>query len=391
MRRGIICGTLALLATSLLWGQGTSELSGQSGLIFAPLISGNALPGTPRDAHASTLVELRNGDVLAAWFGGTWEGNADVKIYSARLHAGVWSARHELARAEQVACWNPALFHDAKGVLWLYYKIGKSPSTWTGMRMSSQDEGKSWSKAEPLPAGVLGPIKDKPLVLADGTIISGSSVEDAKWTVWIERSADGGCTWTKAGPITIPEALDIPDAGALAAVREGQHTDHDAVAGVDTKVNPPSEKTVGLIQPAVVSLGAHRLRLYARSKSRAQRIAIADSYDDGRTWAQARYIDLPNPNSGIDAVGLRDGRVVLIFNNSYNRRSPLNLAVSRDGEHFTVFRKLDEGPGQYSYPAIVQAANGDLLMTYSWRRQSIKFVRVPLKEIPEPESGAKNK
>jgi predicted neuraminidase len=73
---------------------------------------------------------------------------------------------------------------------------------------------------------------------------------------------------------------------------------------------------------------------------------------------------------------------VLIFNNSYNRRTPLNLAVSADGEHFQVFKTLEDGPGQYSYPAIVQAANGDLLMTYSWRRQTIKFVRVPLRDLP---------
>jgi predicted neuraminidase len=374
---GGVCSIVALLlSTGFAGGQA------QTGFIFAPLMGGHALAGTQPDNHASTLVELRNGDVLAAWFAGTWEGAADVAIYAARQHDGVWSAPRELARAEKVACWNPVLFHDGKGVLWLYYKVGGSPSTWTGMRKRSSDEGVTWSAAEKLPEGVLGPIKDKPLVLADGAIVSGSSVENDKWTAWIERSADDGKSWTKAGPITVPDALDVPDAGALEAVREGQHTDYDKAAGVETKVYPPSATTVGLIQPAVVSLGGGHLRFYARSKTRAARIAVADSMDEGRTWTQAHYVDLPNPNSGIDAVGLRDGRVVLIFNNSYNRRSPLNLAVSRDGEHFTVFKKLDEGPGQYSYPAIVQAANGDLLMTYSWRRQTIKFVRVPLGELP---------
>ena len=87
--------------------------------------------------------------------------------------------------------------------------------------------------------------------------------------------------------------------------------------------------------------------------------------------------------SGIDAVRLKDGRIVLIFNNSYNKRTPLNLAVSKDGEHFTVFKTLEDGPGQYSYPAIVQAANGDLMMTYSWRRETIKFVRVGLGDVPK--------
>ena len=98
--------------------------------------------------------------------------------------------------------------------------------------------------------------------------------------------------------------------------------------------------------------------------------------------ARAHFIDLPNPNSGIDAVRLRDGRIVLIFNNSTNERTPLNLAVSRDGEHFHSFKTLEDGPGQYSYPAIIQAGNGDLLMTYSWRRETIKFLRLPLREIP---------
>jgi len=74
--------------------------------------------------------------------------------------------------------------------------------------------------------------------------------------------------------------------------------------------------------------------------------------------------------------------VVLIFNNSYNKRTPLNLAVSRDGERFKVFRTLEDGPGQYSYPAIVQAANGDLLIVYSWQRRTIKFVRVALNGVP---------
>jgi predicted neuraminidase len=251
------------------------------------------------------------------------------------------------------------------------------------VRKWSDDEGLSWNVGEALPAGILGPIKDKPLVLESGVIVSGSSVEDeGKWTVWIERSEDNGKTWTKAGPITVPPALDIPDAGALAAAREGKHVVHNERENIDTKIYPPAETTVGLIQPSIISMGAHHLRFYARSHGKAQRIAAADSLDDGNTWSQAHYINLPNPNSGIDSVRLTDGRIVLIFNNSYNKRTPLNLAVSADGERFTVFKTLEDGPGQYSYPAIVQAANGDLLITYSWRRQTIRYLRLPLSHVP---------
>lgn len=92
---------------------------------------------------------------------------------------------------------------------------------------------------------------------------------------------------------------------------------------------------------------------------------------------------LPNPNSGIDAVALKDGRVVLVFNNTTKGRTPLNLAVSEDGEHFTVFATLEDAPGEYSYPAIIQGSNGDLYITYTWDRKSIRFVRVPLTRIPK--------
>jgi predicted neuraminidase len=367
---------------AVLLGLGMAAAWGQSGdgLIFPTLESGNALPGTQRNNHASTVVELKDGDVIAAWFAGSREGAPDVKIMGARLHDGQWSTPVVLASADGVACWNPALFHTHDGRLWLYYKYGTHPSTWKGARKWSDDEGRTWSKVEYLPDGILGPIKDKPLVLADGTIVSGSSVENGKWNAWIERSTDNGRSWTKFGPITVPEADDVASAASLAAAGEKQEP---AVNGVYTKIYRPSKTTVGIIQPSVVWMGGEHLRFFARGHTRAARIAIADSWDDGKTWTQARFIDLPNPNSGIDAVRLKDGRIVLVFNDSYNKRTPLNLAVSRDGEHFKVFKTLEDGPGQYSYPAIIQASNGDLLVTYTWKRESIKFERIPLREVPE--------
>jgi predicted neuraminidase len=340
---------------------GASSTEPTKGLIFAP---GSAPFAS---SHASTVVELDNGDLMSAWFGGTAEGNPDVAIWGSTKTRAGWSAPVELAREPEVPCWNPVLFHTRDGKLWLYYKFGPSPQTWAGARKVSTDEGKTWSPAEHLPAGLLGPIRAKPLVLQDGTIVSGSSIESYRsWAAWIERSTDGGKTWAKIGPIVPPVDRDKQAPGDA----------HGAKGSSDWK------HTGGIIQPSVVSLGKKHLRLYARSTANIARVCVADSYDDGVTWTQARPLEVPNPNSGIDAVALRDGRVVLIYNNTTSGRTPLNLAVSSDGEHFKMFYTLEDSPGEYSYPAMIQTASGDLEITYTWNRKAIEHVHFPLADVP---------
>jgi predicted neuraminidase len=339
-------------------------------LIFSP-------GSTPfASSHASTLVELKGGVLMAAWFGGTDEGNPDVAIWSSRRSSGespVWSAPAEVAREPAVPCWNPVLFHTKDGRLWLYYKFGPSPSTWTAARKYSDDEGKTWSPAEHLPAGLIGPVRARPLVLPDGTIVSGSSTETYhSWAVWIERSLDNGKTWTRAGPMVPPTVATKPGAGGDTARNSSSRPGSIDWSG-----------TTGIIQPSVVSLGGRHLRFFARSTANIARITVADSFDNGITWTAPRPIDVPNPNSGIDAVALKDGRVVLVYNNTTRGRTPLNLAVSNDGEHFTMFDTLEDGPGEYSYPAIIQRSDDDLCITYTWNRKSIAFVRVPLSRIPK--------
>jgi predicted neuraminidase len=325
-------------------------------------------PAPFASCHASTIVELSDGELIAAWFGGTQEGASDVAIWGSRRSGGHWSPPAELVREPNIPTWNPVLFHTGDGRLWLYYKFGPSPETWSAGRLWSSDEGRSWSRPEHLPAGFYGPIRAKPLVLRDGAIVSGTSVESYRsWAAWIERSSDDGKTWTKFGPITVPQSNSILDSGT--------NSPHAALA--------PAEETYGIIQPSIVLMHDQHLRLYARSTSLIGRICVADSFDAGATWTAARPLDLPNPNSGIDAVALRDGRVVLAFNNSSRERTPLNLAVSKDGEHFNVFETLENEPGEYSYPALIQGQDGDLLITYTWKRKLIRYARIPLAEVPQ--------
>jgi len=356
MRRAfLIAIVISAAAVGVAGAQVTSEF------IFAP--GSTSFPSS----HASTIVSLKGGELLSAWFGGTAEGKPDVAIWAARRTGNAWTAPSELVHEPDIPCWNPVLFHTRDGVLWLYYKFGPSPQTWTAGRMFSTDEGKTWSKPEHLPAGLLGPIRAKPFVLPNGTIVSGSSVESyGSWAVWIDRSSDGGKTWAKIGPIAAPS---LPAQGTSIAESRGRHEEQ------------------GIIQPSITSLGGEHLRLYARSTGNIGRICVSDSYDRGLSWTPARALDLPNPNSGIDALRLMDGRVVLIFNNTTHGRSPLDLAVSKDGEHFEIFKTLEGEPGEFSYPAIVQAANGDLEITYTWNRKAIRYVHLPLASIET--SGAK--
>lgn len=297
--------------------------------------------------HASTLVETKNGDILAAWFGGAKEGNNDVAIWMSRRTAEGWSAPKEVARHENTPTWNPVLFRTLDGVTWLYYKYGASPREWTGARRRSEDDGHTWSESESLPAGLLGPIKNKPLILPDGTVLAGTSVESYhSWTAYAEISTDHARTWSRSEPVTHPD------------------------------------QPYGIIQPTIAPIPGG-VRMFTRSRS-IGRICSADSYDGGRTWSPAWETELPNPNSGIDSVGLADGRIVMVYNHTEKGRTPLNLAVSHDsGRTWRRFLDLEAAPGEYSYPAIIQGEDGDLHIVYTWKRERVRYVRLPLERVPE--------
>lgn len=291
--------------------------------------------------HASTIVETRQG-LVAAWFGGTREGHEDVGIWLSR-HAGErWTAPVEVATGiesptKRYPCWNPVLFQPSQGPLLLFYKVAASPSTWWGMLTTSNDGGRSWTTPRRLPDGILGPIKNKPLQLADGTILSGTSTEHDGWRVHFERSTDQGQTWQASSP-----------------VNDGQQ--------------------IAAIQPSLLTY-AHG-KLQAVGRTRQGKLFELWSEDNGRTWGPMSLLDLPNPNSGTDATTLADGRQLLVYNHTSKGRTPLNVAISRDGHEWLAALALETEPGEYSYPAVIQTADGRVHITYTWKRQRIKHVVV---------------
>jgi predicted neuraminidase len=294
--------------------------------------------------HASTIVEISPGKFMIAAFGGTSEGKKDVCIWFSAKENGEWSKPAKIADGIindtlRYPCWNPVLFKTREGKMFLFYKVGPSPRTWWGMVRTSFNDGKNWTSPERLPEGILGPIKNKPVQLDDGTIISPSSIETKEnWKIHIEKSKDFGETWQF-----------IP-------------------------IDP--ESNFNVIQPAILIDSNNNLQILCRSKSNA--ILEAFSKDNGDNWGALAKTDLPNPNSGIDAVTLKNGWYLLVYNptiQGYEDRARLNVAVSKDGINWAdAFILESSEKGEFSYPAVIQSNDERVHITYTYRRINIKHV-----------------
>ena len=309
------------------------------------------------ECHASTVVET-GGAIAAAWFGGTEERHPDVGIWFSKRGADGWSTPVEVRNGVQneklrYPCWNPVLFQPKDGPLMLFYKVGPTPAKWWGELATSTDGGKSWKYEGRLPEGMIGPVKNKPIQLANGDILSGSSTEHDGWRVHFEVLSDFGKPtqkWKMIGPI------------------------HDG-------------KKIGAIQPSILQ---HRDgRLQAIGRSRQNKVFTTESKDNGATWSEMDFLELPNPNAGTDAVTLADGRHLLVYNHSAGRRtqwdygrSVLNVAVSEDGKDWKAALELEKHEkGEYSYPAVIQSADGLVHITYTWQRKKIRHVVVDPKKL----------
>ncbi|MFO0821906.1 MAG: sialidase family protein [Gemmataceae bacterium] len=297
--------------------------------------------------HASTVVEHEQGKLIAAWFGGKAEGAKDVQIWSSTFDGKAWSEPQVLGTEPGQPCWNPVLFKTAKGTLHLWYKAGPKPDNWTGFVRTSTDSGKTWSKPEMMPAGFWGPVRAKPIQLANGTILAGTSVESYRnWTPFVDRSTDDGKTWKRSTAFGVPEK--------------------------------PAQ-----IQPTLFE-GKDGVIVAADAAGNPMRVCRSESKDGGETFTPAAETELGNPNSGIDAVRTKEGDVFLIYNPSPLLRTPISLARSTDdGKTWKKLVDLETEPGEFSYPAMIQASSGNLEITYTWKRTHIKHVTVDPKKHRE--------
>ncbi len=299
--------------------------------------------------HASTIAETPGG-LVAAWFGGSYEGAKDVCIWVSHYNKNKWTPPVKAAEGVmndtlRYPCYNPVLYQVPGGALLLFYKIGPNVEGWTGWMKRSNDHGYTWTEREALPPGFLGPVKNKP-VLVNGILLCPSSTEKDGWKAHMEYTADNGKTFSRSVPLN--------DASPITA-----------------------------IQPSILQYPSGRLQVLCRSTNGS--INAAWSTDGGRTWGPMQPTGLPNNNSGIDVVTLRDKRQLLVYNHvkppvtadeGRGERSPLNIAISKDGKKWWAALILEQEPGEYSYPSVIQTKDGLVHIVYTWKRQRIKHAVV---------------
>ena len=325
------------------------------------------LPILYPSSHAANLLDLKNGDVLCVWFSGTWEGSSDVGIVMARRPHGSrnWGSPMLIDRQAGASYQNPVLFQEPDGTLDLYHSTQEADAGEANahvLHLVSRDNGVTWTKPTLLFAKPGAFTRHPMVILKDGT-----------WLLPLSYITSAGIG---AGSETNYSAVEI-------SIDHGATWKECVMAGSEGKV-----------QPSVVSLAPSRLLAFFRS--RASDFIYSSTSSDGCTWSPAIANVLPNNNASVQAFRLHDGHLVMAFNNSSRAsgglRKPLSVALSLDGgSTWPYVRDVEEGrpgyglpeqtprePGreEYSYPSILQTRDGEILVAFTYRRQTIKVVSI---------------
>ncbi len=311
-------------------------------------VFGPEAPGAYK--HPAAITELANGDLYLAYYGGSGEYADDTAVYGSRRAAGSTSWTDPVAIADTPfrSEGNPVVWQAPEGPVWLYYVI-RYGETWSTSRIQakvSTDGARTWT--DPIVVafreGMM--VRNKPIVLRDGAHLipvyheTGHDTErvGADSTSRFLRFDPAARTWEELGAIRSPN---------------------------------------GNIQPAVVELADGRLVAYCRrgggyGPREEGWIIRAESTDGGRSWTDGRDSAFPNPNAAVEFLRLRSGRLLLIFNDSMNRRTPLAAALSEDEDRSYPYRRnVMEGRGTFAYPYAVQTRDERIHLIFTSNERTV--------------------
>lgn len=396
-RRTFLAG---LAATSAAPGASGRVPEMQSELIF---------PLDTLHNHASCVVEAPGGDLLACWYRGSGERTADdVKVLGARWSrkSGSWSAPFEMADTPGFPDCNPCMRVDRQQRLWLFWPVILANQWHTALLMSRRAErcGTSgsppWNREKPVlfkPGDEFARMvaasveRDLPRVEA----LPAETRERARQYFQDRKAHAADPYFRRMGWMPRTHPLLLED-GRLIVPLYSDGFDFSLMAISDDEGESWHASTPligdGPVQPALVRKRDGTIAAFMRDNGGPpQRIQYSESRDRGETWSPVRDLEIPNPGSGVDVVGLRNGHWALVYNDTERGRHSLAVSLSEDeGRTWPWKRHLDRsepGPdaGSYSYPSIIQARDGAIHVTYSFvapggmragqGRESIKHAR----------------
>jgi predicted neuraminidase len=319
--------------------------------------------------HVSSLCELGDGRLAAVWCGGSREGARDVAVWWATrgpLAQDQWTAPRPIVTTESAAqetfrfvrkLGNPLVVAEKGGRLTLLY-VSVAVGGWSGSSLNikqSLDGGETWSPSQRLG---LSPFFNVSELVKNNA----QPLTDGGWAVPVYHEAFG----------KFPEVLWLqPGSGRVEAVKSRVFGGRSA------------------FQPALVAIAPQRALLLCRAAGSVPEICITRTTDAGRHWAAPRPSGLPNSNSGLDALRLGDGRLLLAFNDTTAGRDNLRLALSSDeGNTWRRARTLAAEPGaEFSYPFLLQTSDGLVHVSYTWKRRNIRHVTFNLTWLDAPTEG----
>ena len=300
--------------------------------------------------HPACMTELSNGDFYLVYYGGAGEYAVDTGDFGSRLRKGSkeWTTPKRIAHDPFRSVGNGVIWEAPDGLVWLFYVV-RYGDTWSTSRVQvkvSTDHAETWSEASMLvnDEGTLA--RNRPIVLHNGDYLlplyheTGHDQEmtGADSYSFFLRYSHKDKTWTKTGPIRSPK---------------------------------------GNIQPAVTQLSDRDLVAYCRRGGdyRPETIGYivrSESHDGGMTWTEGADSSFPNPNAAVDLLTLKNGHLLLVYNKSMNRRTPLTLAFSFDHDRtWPVRRDLASGDNDYGYPIALQASDGRIHVIYTSEHRTV--------------------
>ena len=321
----------------------------EAGELRVTRIFGPEVPTGPYK-HPASMTELSNGDLYLVYYGGKGEYAVNTAVFGARLRKGTtqWTAPQAIAHDPFRSVGNGVIWEAPDGLVWLFYVV-RYGETWSTSRIQfkvSRDHAETWSDASVLSQDEGDMVRGRPIVLADGDYLlpiyheTGHDPESVgpDSTSLFMKFNPARKTWTKTG-----------------AIRSAR----------------------GNIQPAVVQLEDGRLLAYCRrggdyDPKTIGYIVRSESHDGGRTWSEGKDSNFPNPNAAVDFLKLRSGRLLLIFNDSMSRRTPLTAALSPDQDRtWPIRRNIAEGNNDFGYPSVFQAHDGRIHLVFTSDRRSV--------------------